>query len=115
MKRNNLIIEVVPKMRQDLKTVKDFKERASKKMSIKKVILFGSRAKGKTHEWSDFDLIIVSDKFKGTISFKRGSLLYDLWDYNYPVDFLCYTSKEFNRLKKRATIVNQAVKEGIEI
>ena len=101
--------------KQDLKTVKDFKERASKKMSIKKVILFGSRAKGKTHEWSDFDLIIVSDKFKKKKSFKRAAILYDYWNEDYPVDFLCYTSEEFNKLKKMVSIVRNAIKEGIEI
>ena len=101
--------------KEDLILVKEFKENLGKTFPVKKIILFGSRIKGKTHEWSDFDLIIVSDKFKGIISFKRGSLLCDFWNYNYPVDFLCYTSEEFNRLKNRVTIVNQAVKEGIEI
>ena len=101
--------------KEDLILVKEFKENLRKTFPIKKIILFGSRVKGKTHKWSDFDLIIVSDKFKGIISFKRGSLLYDFWNYNYPVDFLCYTPEEFNSLKKRVTIVNQAVKEGIEI
>ncbi len=101
--------------KKDLILVKEFKENLGKIIPIRKIILFGSRVKGKTHEWSDFDLIIVSDKFKGIISFKRGSLLYDFWNYNYPVDFLCYTPEEFNRLKNKVTIVNQAVKEGIEI
>lgn len=77
-------------------------------------ILFGSRAREKTHKWSDYDIIVVSDKFKKK-SFQRVPEMYDYWDYEYPVDFLCYTSEEFNKLKKRVTIVREAVKEGIEI
>ena len=101
--------------KEDLKVVRDFKNELSKKMPIKKVILFGSRVGGKVTKWSDFDIIIVSDKFNGIISYKRASYLYDYWKTLYPVDFLCYTSSEFNNLKKRITIVKQAIKEGIEI
>lgn len=101
--------------KKDLKILKEFKEKLSREMPIKKIILFGSRAKGKVHKWSDFDLVIISDGFKGIKSFRRGSKLYDYWKENYPVDFLCYTPNEFNKLKKRITIVKQAVEEGIEI
>ena len=76
---------------------------------------FGSRARGKSHKYSDIDLIIVSPKFKKLNFFKRGARMYDYWNLNYPVDFLCYTPKEFNKLKKQITIVSEAVKEGIEI
>jgi hypothetical protein len=41
--------------------------------------------------------------------------MYDFWDLNYPVDFLCYTPEEFNKLKKEVSIVSEALKEGIEI
>jgi len=79
------------------------------------MILFGSRATGKTHEYSDFDLMIVSPEFKGLKSFERGLGFYKDWGHKYPVDFLCYTPAEFNKLKKEATIVREAVREGIEI
>jgi|SRR3989344_587835 len=99
--------------KKDLEIIKEFTKRVSKAMSIQKIILFGSRAKGKTHEWSDFDIIIVSNKFNGIDSFKRGAVFYDYWDYNYPVDFLCYTPEEFNRLKKKISIVREALSNGI--
>lgn len=101
--------------KKDVQIVKDFKNRVSKKVPIKKMILFGSRVNGNTHKWSDFDIIIVSDKFKGKINYKRCPEFYDYWEENYPVDFLCYTSAEFDRLKKRITIVKKAVEEGIEV
>ena len=37
----------------------------SKEIEIDKVILFGSYAKGDTHKYSDVDLAIFSDYFKG--------------------------------------------------
>lgn len=77
--------------------------------------LFGSRAKGKTSRWSDFDLIVVSKKFKGKESFERAVGFHKFWTIDYPVDFLCYTPEEFNKLKKQINIVREAVKEGIEI
>ncbi len=80
-----------------------------------KVILFGSRANGNVHKWSDFDIVIVSDNFKDKRSFERGIGFYNYWAENYPVDFLCYTREEFERLKKRIGILREAVKEGIEI
>ena len=77
--------------------------------------LFGSRVKGKPHRWSDFDLLIVSDAFKNKASFERVVGLHKRWTIDYPVDFLCYTPDEFNKLKRQVTIVREAVKEGIEI
>jgi len=31
------------------------------------------------------------------------------------VDFICYTVDEFNKLKKKISLVSTALKEGIEI
>lgn len=79
------------------------------------MILFGSQATGRTHRWSDVDLIIVSPKFRRKRSFKRSRGFYRHWKLNKPVDYLCYTSEEFENHKRRPTIVREAVKEGIEI
>ena len=92
--------------------------KARKKISEnkgKKIIFFGSRSHGKPGKWSDIDLVIVSSKFRRLNFFKRGAKMYDYWKLNYPVDFLCYTPEEFNKLKKQITIVKEAVENGIEI
>lgn len=99
--------------KSNLDIVNNFKENLMKKIPIKKIILFGSRAWGKPKRWSDFDLIIVSDKFKNIKSFRRASEMYDSWDADYPVDFICLTPGEFNKLKKGITIVSEALKKGI--
>lgn len=98
-----------------IKNLKSFKKRVNKDFKLDKVIFFGSRAKGSPRRHSDVDLILVSSKFKKLDFIERGAKMYNYWDIHYPVDFLCYTPKEFNKLKKQITIVQEAVKEGIEV
>src|SRR3989338_10674316 len=96
--------------KKHIEYLKEFKRNLTKKVTIDKMLLFGSRAYGKPHRWSDFDLIIVSKKFRNLDSLKRSLGFYDYWNLNYPVDFLCYTPEEFNKLKKQITIVREAIK-----
>ena len=98
-----------------IKELKDFKENLKKDFPDEKIILFGSRALGREGPDSDVDLIIVSKKFREMNFIKRASRMYDYWNLNYPVDFLCYTPDEFTALKKRISIVSEAMKEGIVI
>ena len=95
--------------------LKSFKRDVDKEFKISNMYFFGSRAAGKTHKYSDIDLVIVSPKFRNLDFFKRGAKMYDYWNLNYPVDFLCYTPKEFNKLKKQVTIVEEAVRNGVRI
>lgn len=98
-----------------LSKILNFKRKLGSSIHIDKMLLFGSFARGDYKKWSDIDLLIVSNDFKNTMKVRRPVKLYDYWTYKYPVDFLCYTPKEFNRLKKQITIVREAVREGIEI
>ena len=84
-------------------------------MPVEKIILFGSRAQGKTGKDTDIDLIIVSKKFQKMDFFQRGAKMYDHWTLRYPVDFLCYTPAEFKKLSKQTSIVSEAIKTGVEI
>jgi predicted nucleotidyltransferase len=94
-----------------LSRLKDF----IKRHRVERAIVFGSAARGEAGEDSDLDVILVSHEFKGKSALKRPVPFYVDWDLGYPVDFLCYTPEEFSDLKKRATIVRVALKEGIEI
>jgi len=91
--------------------LKEFK----KQNKIEKMYFFGSRASGKPHKYSDVDLIVISKRFGGKGILARAPELYIKWNLDYPVEFLCYTPEEFNKLKKQITIVREAVREGIEI
>lgn len=98
-----------------LKDIGSFKAELEKHMKIKRMLLFGSFAYGKPHKYSDIDLIVVSDSFRGQKTFSRGVEFYKYWKLNKPVDFLCYTTEEFEKLRKQVSIVSKALKEGIEI
>lgn len=94
-----------------IQQLKEFKQRNR----ISKLYLFGSMASGKTHPWSDVDLLVVARRFRGKGLLERAPGLYMDWDLDYPVDFLCYTPDEFNKLRKRIGIVKETVEKGIEI
>ena len=98
-----------------LKEIKEFKKQLEKEISIDRLILFGSRVKGNVKKFSDFDILVVSKKFNNVNKLERSYNVDSKWNLEYPVDFLCYTPEEFNKLKKQITIVRTAVKEGIEI
>ncbi|MEA1904656.1 MAG: nucleotidyltransferase domain-containing protein [Candidatus Hadarchaeota archaeon] len=95
--------------------IRQFRRKIEGKMKIDRVILFGSRATGEVHEDSDIDLIIVSPDYEGKDFFERVSETYKYWDSHYPVDFLCYTPEEFEKLKGQVTIVREAVRTGISV
>src|SRR3989344_3227617 len=100
---------------KDLEVVRIFKEKVSQTIPVDKIYLFGSRAKGKTHEFSDYDLIIISKKFTGVASRYRPLGFYKYWDSSAPFDFLCYTPEEFKKLRKQSTFISEAVKERVEV
>ena len=93
--------------------LKNFLGKLSKEFKIQNIILFGSRATNKFGKESDVDLMIVSQDFNGMDFFERVAKMYDYWSIDLPVDFICYTPKEFGRLKKRISIVKEALNTGI--
>src|SRR3989338_577011 len=97
-----------------IKALQEFKKKVQAKHAIKKIILFGSRANGKINKDSDVDLMIIGD-FKGKSNLQRSPPFYDYWDIDLPVDFICYTPKEYNRLSKMVTIAREAKLRGVEI
>lgn len=98
-----------------IKELKEYKKKIAKKIKIDKMILFGSRAKGRYRKDSDVDLIVVSPNFRKKRFVKRPFILYKEWDLDYPTDILCYTPKEFAKMNKKINIVSQALKEGVVI
>ena len=96
--------------------IKSFAKEVRKKIPKSKIYLFGSRVKGKAKKNSDYDFLIVSDDFKNSNFEERCAEIYFL-KRNIPaaMDILCYTVKEFEKKKKQMGIVQQAMKEGIEV
>ncbi|MFW5983156.1 MAG: nucleotidyltransferase domain-containing protein [bacterium] len=95
-----------------LKEIKKFK----KKLPFEtKIIVFGSRIKGQHREDSDIDLLVISEHFRGVKFNKRMPIMYDYWDIEFPVDFLCYTPEEFEEKTKHFTIAKTAQQEGVVV
>jgi len=105
----------VAKRKSVVKDIERFYKNISAEVPLKRMIFFGSRARGKAHKDSDVDLLLVSSKFRGVRPLNRSPDLYLKWDSDYAVDLICLTPEEFNQRKKELGIVNEAVKEGIEI
>ena len=79
------------------------------------VILFGSRARGDGHEWSDVDVVVVSPLFRGQRFIDRGPAVLTALGCPAFVEPLCYTPEEFERQRNEPGIVAMAVREGIRL
>ena len=77
------------------------------------VLIFGSRIKGKSSDESDIDVIIVSDFFNGKPFLGRMPFMLRLVRFPWPIDFLCYTPEEFEKIQHDSIIVKEAMREGI--
>ncbi|MBU3923790.1 MAG: nucleotidyltransferase domain-containing protein [Nanoarchaeota archaeon] len=101
---------------ENLDIAKKFKKALLNGLSLKKLILFGSRARGDFGKDSDFDFIVVSDEFDEGKRLGRMGKVYKYWNVDYSVDFVCLTSGEFERVREnRQTVIGLAVEEGVEI
>jgi len=95
--------------------VKDYLQNLEGKINVKKVILFGSAARGKMHRDSDIDLIILSPDFKKMEFMERLILLSRLREgmkKSAPMDIFGYTPEEFEKLSKESVVLKEAKKEG---
>ena len=87
-------------------------------LHITKIILFGSHAKGTTNEYSDIDIAVVSNDFKGMNLLERlefvGMALANA-KVMEPVEVRAYTEKEF-KAKKAGSFVGDEIKaKGVEV
>ena len=105
---------MVQRKNKNIEIIRKFKKKIDKK-GTDKIIFFGSRARGSYNKESDFDIIVISDKFNNISLYKRPLEIYLSWEEDYPLEVLCYTPKEFEKKKKQIGIVQEAVKEGIVI
>jgi predicted nucleotidyltransferase len=74
--------------------IKDFAKDLKRKFPIKIIYLYGSFAKGKIHEGSDIDLVVVGD-FKERFPYRIGKIL-ELT--HLPIEPLVYTGEEFQKM-----------------
>lgn len=74
-----------------------------------RIILFGSRINGVAHEYSDIDVIVVSNFFVDIPFIKRMPLVLKKTRFDKHIDFICYSTEEFNRTKTRSSVLINAL------
>jgi len=70
--------------------------------------LFGSYADGTWMEDSDFDVVVVSDRFEGKTFAERVAAVRHLAPRNKPFEILAYTPAEFRKAKVRSIVLQDA-------
>ncbi len=100
--------------RKSNKIVKRFINLIIKKFNLKKIIIFGSFARGDYHKGSDLDLIIVGE-FKERFIDRIGKII-ELNDSDLEIDAMVYTEEEFQKMiQERRPFIEQALEEGIVV
>jgi len=100
--------------RKTNKIVKRFINVIIKKFNLKKIIIFGSFARGDYHKGSDLDLIIVGE-FKERFIDRIGKII-ELNDSDLEIDVMVYTEEEFQKMiRERRPFIEQALEEGIVV
>lgn len=99
--------------KQIQKQLEIFKKRVNKKFKPAKIILFGSYAKKNADEYSDIDILVISNKFKKMKESERFSQLYKLSEGLYPdINAFGFTPEEIKKTSKLSTLY-EALKTGI--
>jgi predicted nucleotidyltransferase len=95
--------------------VYDFAHRLREELGAERVILFGSRARDDWLKESDYDFIVVSQRFRGVPWPRRPAEVYRLWQGSPGVELLCYTPEEFQRKSREISVVAEALREGVQL
>ena len=103
--------------KESVGVLEQFKIKLAKKLSIQKIVLFGSRAKDTSHDESDFDVLVVSKDFEGVPWHLRSKNAYPEWQDPRPLELLCFTPAEITqRLKSPVKgIIAEALENGITL
>jgi predicted nucleotidyltransferase len=92
--------------------IEDIVHRIVRTISPKKVILFGSRARGDARPESDIDILVIADSTEPR--YRRSALLYGaLSDILVPMDIMVYNPGEIEEWSDvRQAFVTTAIREG---
>jgi uncharacterized protein len=92
-----------------------FLSRLQSEIQPELVLLFGSRARGDSRQYSDYDFIIISEKFESMQWRDRVNRLIQIWDRNEMIDLVPYTRSEFEDKKENFVAVRAAVDEAVQV
>ncbi len=81
-------------------------------INVEKAILFGSYAKGTYNEWSDIDLAVVSNDFKGIRLIDKENMVSAISAVDYDISPLPYRPEDFT---EDDLFVKEIIQTGIRI
>lgn len=95
-----------------INTAKSFiKDCKSTGLTFYKVFIFGSVARGNIHEWSDIDLLMISDQFNDNVF--DNLKLYSRINIKYPIiETHPYSTTYY---KNGDSFIDEVIKESIEL
>ena len=98
-----------------IKHVSDFAEEIKNSgIHLRKIVLYGSYASNRQHEWSDIDVALVADEFSGFGFEDVGIIAVHMRKYPYYlIQPRTYNTKNFSA--KQDPFVDEILKTGIEI
>lgn len=95
-----------------------FASRLRAEIGARRVLLFGSRARGRSGPFSDYDFLIVSPHFDGIRPLRRPVGLRRFWRESGgsgPLDLVCLTPEEFERAQEGINLVSTVLPEAIDL
>ena len=94
-------------------SIKKFKENIKSKLSVKKVILFGSYVNGNHHENSDIDICIIAENVSNNYSAML-KIAPEAVEINPKIETVVFSDKEYKE-KKLYGLLKEIKRKGIEI
>ncbi len=95
-----------------------FAERLRSELGAERVLLFGSHARGTAYWDSDYDLIVVAQRFESVSRFERPiglrQLFYEVGG-NAPMDLICVTPEEFEQARQRIGLISAVLPEAVDL
>ena len=123
-----IVIEKVPKLGdlldssqkalnvESVKTLQVIKQYIEKIGSVKQIILFGSRAKGTYRDDSDYDILLITEKYLAPEEKRKLSnrIIADLSRQKIDVDIIVKNSEDILQVYQRPfSIVKSALETGV--
>ncbi len=102
----------ISRSKELFESIERYKAVLVERLKPKKVILFGSFARGDFNEGSDIDLIVICD---WSVSFlDRIKVLLELNYQNLPIEPFGYTEEEFSKMvEEENPFILNVLKEGV--
>jgi predicted nucleotidyltransferase len=98
------------------KLIQEMADLIVREVKPRKIILFGSHARGTSHAGSDLDFIVVEDgpfdaqRSRRAEMTRLGNIMFD---YFIPIDFLVFTPQEIDKWKDvKNHVIAHALREG---